>query len=113
MEPVKEVNLEHTPGPWLCHKYPDTKGHTISHYAVGSLASVKHPSPDTQEANARLIAAAPDLLAALQEYVSGDDCDVDGAPDADNRNHSVTCRYCRAMTAIAKARSLSLLGDQR
>jgi len=56
----------HTPGPWLCHKYPDTKGHTISHYKLGSIASVKHPDPETQAANARLVAAAPDLFFAVR-----------------------------------------------
>jgi hypothetical protein len=48
-----------TPGPWEARKFDDTKSTTI--YAMGvnhSIASAKKPE------DARLIAAAPDLLAA-------------------------------------------------
>lgn len=70
----------HTPGPW----YALSEGITDS--AIGYRAivdsdgvTVCNPSP-MGEANARLIAAAPDLLAALQglmNYVGGWDESTD------------------------------------
>jgi hypothetical protein len=40
------------------------------------------------------------LRAALKEYTEGDECNVDGAPDADNSRHGETCRYCKAMNLL-------------
>lgn len=49
---------------------------------MGSLAdNVKHP-PEVQEANARLIAAAPVLLAALQEIAERGPVEGYGSPSA-------------------------------
>lgn len=64
-----------TPGPWFAVA---DKGQTIirtsrSSAAFSPLAIVKGDKRDTlkdQEANARLIAAAPDLLEALSEIVN-------------------------------------------
>lgn len=55
---------QHTPGPWDIsgHAVPDW-AYQVGIYALGTdIATVK-----TSEADARLIAAAPQLLAALQE----------------------------------------------
>lgn len=41
-----------------------------------------------------------DLRAALKQYTDGDECSVDGAPDANNANHGETCRYCKAMSLL-------------
>ena len=59
------TTAKHTPGPW----YATTMGEAgwVDVFAHGvdiPIASTRHQD---QEANARLIAAAPDLLAALQE----------------------------------------------
>lgn len=96
---------KHTPGPWAVN--PQTRGDAdISVYAIlgsgnphwiarayggGPLAP---PSPVTA-ANARLIASAPDLLAAL-EYI------VSWSPDAEKWN-AETARN-KAAAAIAKAK---------
>lgn len=60
--------MEHTPGPWV-----DESG--VIHAPVGS--NIIHPARITDyfnseeaQANARLIAASPDLLAALESMVS-------------------------------------------
>ena len=83
--------MTHTPGPWyaicrmvevddhadICTTNPDL-------FEQGHLA----PSIEEQQANARLIAAAPDMLAMLQEVADYLDCyaDVidgdDGQPEA-------------------------------
>ncbi len=103
----------HTPGPWKvagsCHVLPTVDGlyYHVAHVTVAddyapnpmiaevstrgrycSRAEAHSPSPE-QTANARLIAAAPDLLAAL-EWV------IDYAPTGADEAR------CRA--AIAKAR---------
>ena len=59
---------EHTKGPWVAHEYGSPKG---SFYVRGpnNERVVNGPSL-TNEFNARLIAAAPDLLEALQRLVN-------------------------------------------
>tara|TARA_R110000868_G_scaffold21307_1_gene88510 strand:+ start:584 stop:988 length:405 start_codon:yes stop_codon:yes gene_type:complete len=59
--------MTHTPGEWhtnsgQVYSLDETRGATIA------LVS-DHHGPDVQQANARLIAAAPDLLAALTEII--------------------------------------------
>lgn len=65
----------HTPGPWYCERHgvitADVAGHRRQ-VASTTGDAVMHGDPSTdvislQMANARLIAAAPELLAALQE----------------------------------------------
>ena len=89
---------KHTPGPWFAVA---DKGQTIirtsrSSAAFSPLAIVKGDKRDTlkdQEANARLIAAAPDLLEALSEIIN------DGGKFVmTNETHR------KARAAIAKAR---------
>ena len=89
--------MSHTPGPWEVHKAgkdkdereittPDGDGIAMVYYGV-DLYWGGADTRETDEANARLIAAAPDLLAALQKTVKNhervtypDDipCDCDG-----------------------------------
>jgi hypothetical protein len=74
--------MEHTPGPWKyetriqrgTYSQP-VKGNPVRHYVTGHRPSQNFAEPlicnlgptyDRAEANARLIAAAPDLLAALK-----------------------------------------------
>lgn len=65
------MTTKHTPGPWGCK---DTSNHSHDYRLSkkdGSTLPVHAPHNDhaEQRANAKLIAAAPDLLAALQELV--------------------------------------------
>jgi len=57
---------QHTPGPWRA------KGHCIEteEYSFNWVASVQTSNVPEWEANARLIAAAPELLEALQAVVA-------------------------------------------
>ena len=96
----------HTPGPWLVHYERDafdsaqsilkvTQGNTYSHpQGPLSLASVNvaafAPHTDEALANAKLISAAPDLLAALDR--------LQAFPN-DPRAHR------QALDALTKARS--------
>ena len=62
----------HTEGPW---KSKQTRGNNRFDYTLyrvvgdfpGALATIEFVNCDTAKANARLMAAAPELLAALQE----------------------------------------------
>ena len=73
----------HTPGPWTASRIgPRTgpvrltsKTFKITPEGGPSFAYLPEGRDDIQEANARLIAAAPDLLAALQalEYAQTDE----------------------------------------
>lgn len=72
--------IKHTPGPWRTSLTDDT---VVVDAAGREVAAIDgdYNDPDTwplMEANARLIAAAPDLLAALAEmidcYGSDDGC---------------------------------------
>ena len=97
---------KHTPGPWAVREhwsddgafevYP-TRGGAPSYGQWSALAEVpeygKEDSPEA-EANAHLIAAAPDLLEALQEIVN--------AADGDGWNQ-LDAGLKKARAAIAKA----------
>lgn len=72
------MTAKHTPGPWMAHPYssvagcpisaqPDRAKNTIIIAAARSAAAEDLAAFRAEiEANARLIAAAPDMLAALE-----------------------------------------------
>jgi hypothetical protein len=72
------VSAGHTPGPWRFDEFQRVTGFAVSgcglHGGLLALAYIKKKGPYTlvalgvaeAKANARLIAAAPELLAALQ-----------------------------------------------
>lgn len=91
---------KHTPGPWLLNHNTNWKTNpfsvTVRKYGVHSTTVANIPTrmtipPQEQQANARLIAAAPDLLEALQAIIGH---------DAHLLNH---WRVETARAAIAKA----------
>jgi hypothetical protein len=94
------TQAKHTPGPWIIDRNGDVNHHS---YFVSDfpIAMVSGPLTD-KAANARLIAAAPDLLEALIETSSSlrqcFECDEDAA-DA----YGITEQLKKADSAIAKA----------
>lgn len=69
---------KHTPGPWFTHREGFSSVYIEARIGGGMLQEVASCGPtnegsDQQEANARLIAASPDLLEALAEIVSAAD----------------------------------------
>lgn len=96
------TSSEHTPGPYtwyetdegLCRVFPVAGGLIVAE------CSVRNPFCAEQRANARLFAAAPDLLAALQAIADHDFNNCDGITPADcMENMRETAR-----AAIAKAK---------
>jgi hypothetical protein len=100
---------DYTPGPW----HYETTGPGLLGAFAGDDLIAGVASSDNQEANARLIAAAPDLLAALDDLLlkvfAADEnedgeriCAVCQRPDYLDCNPNESCGRARA--AIAKAR---------
>ncbi len=108
--PLVAAMSEYTPGPWEYNapRFPEASGSVFSIDTNGDLqardywtvAEVFHRSPNS-EANARLIAAAPDLLAALEKIAN----DPIGQPGASYREIlALIVQIARAALAITKAK---------
>jgi hypothetical protein len=77
--------IKHTPGPWRYDRRnpsPTTGEHMIAGGKPGYLAEVRDCGSGDIVGNARLIAAAPDLLAALQDIVDAYQKHFDAMPVA-------------------------------
>ncbi len=93
---------KHTPGPWVKDEYGDLRSPTGEQVSVWGLGISHGQRDDKREANANLIAAAPELLEAL-EIVSNSiemECELRGEDPSSNR-YLLLCR-----AAIAKAKGL-------
>ncbi len=87
------VAQRHTPGPWQYHigrgSSPRLHIQTAAGYQIASTPEIGDyvPEADARKANARLIASAPDLLAALREmlreFEPADPGSADGVSDCD------------------------------
>jgi hypothetical protein len=99
---------QHTPGPWTAH--PEEGAHigpVVKENAWGEVVALVSyagaPRGDSAEsnANARLIAAAPDLLVALENFVAWHAENFDDfTPEI---NAQLLCLANNATAAIAKA----------
>lgn len=71
--------MSHTPGPWDIRRMPDWNNKGGQHFAAYCFFNMP-PIRDEDEANAnaRLIAASPDLLAALKGILESGSFDDDG-----------------------------------
>lgn len=90
-EQAQARQVEHTPGPWTL-QLSRTEGYVMQgKFCIAALGDCAAP----RDANARLIAAAPELLDALQAMV-----------DHYGPDHSTlqSTPWDRARAAIAKAR---------
>ncbi len=74
---------KHTPGPWALYPYPTRPYFTQVHVNGAAIADVYASGllkPEETTANARLIAAAPDLLAALKVLMHPDGLSLRNMP---------------------------------
>lgn len=96
----------HTPGPWrICDKPGDFTHHIVGPEPEGiRLAEVEWQCRDNWKANARLVAAAPQLLEALEAMVPCDECKMRGIPNTAKFNWPKCDRCIKAEAAIRKAR---------
>lgn len=116
-----DKTTKHTPGPWTIVETGKTglgevvcevgRGGDIdprdedSLYQVGRMCDWGGWDKETTLANARLIAAAPEMLAALEDILNG----LEHA-GCSSQHCSGTCHYCatrrRAREAIAKTEGI-------
>jgi len=98
------MSTKHTPGPWTLSRSASGNLFVYSAARKSSIAGVAMVARDIDRAegeeNAHLIAAAPDLLAALRLYIQ--------AGHGNSTDHYQQGRaYAAAVAAIAKARGES------
>jgi hypothetical protein len=97
------MNAEHTPGPWSYGQVGDdcfTLFFDDSGDGCGDgEVYISDAADDNSEANARLIAAAPDMLEALEGLLKNAP-----RPKSIRKDFSYTLYLEAAKTAIAKAR---------
>ena len=105
-----EEKAAHTPGPWKFGKELTARsGEWLVSFDAGSkgrgiaIAETRAGSGN-EEANARLIAAAPDLLAACKSMIEWDDREKDHAVDFSARMSLCEAAFNAARAAIAKAK---------
>jgi hypothetical protein len=61
------MSTNHTPGPWTGHTFNGSKfGLIVNHELQQPIANIEPDLTEETEANINLIAAAPDLLEALE-----------------------------------------------
>jgi len=101
-------NFEHTPGPWKASKgwddEPDRWVVLAAKEMAWHIATIENGQPgdccDTEGATARLIAAAPEMLAALKGWLSH----LDSAEDDPNNTFAHEDQLMESMrAAVAKA----------
>ena len=118
--------MAHTPGPWTYQRlHPFMKGcpigtgdlaiptaSTLIATAWNTTKGLSGPQDAETEANARLIAAAPELLDSLVRLIDSDGgCDFTGdepqetCPGENDPHYGIKCPWCQARAAIAKATS--------
>lgn len=104
---VEGKEMTHTPGPWgygstgnICSVYPVTaKGTPLNRGDTEDVCQISKMTEYDWKANARLIAAAPDLLAALVEVTDR----FEAAPGAVYATDSDRLVIKQARAAMAKA----------
>jgi len=104
MDETTNESAAHTPGPWM-HVEEDGRRMAIGtvgteYFPLSRRVAVTIGIGNSDKANARLIAAAPELLAALEGMVGL----LDGYPCKPNTE--VHAGLANARAAIAKARGL-------
>ncbi len=118
MATENKPTTKHTPGEWAFGEWDDEDGGG-QHFTVDAfinkdaepeLVAIVAGEPDCMEANARLLAAAPDMLAALltvrnEQAQDGDCffCRPDMAPEQVAGGHVEDCPMPFVWAAIARA----------
>jgi len=99
------MSANHASGPWMAEKHPQGHYGIFQRDYAHQVAEVfdRNTSPEMAEANARLIAAAPELLEALENcrlLIEGT-AELNGLPFEGDGTFARTIQEARA--AIAKA----------
>lgn len=107
---MQSKTTEHTPGPWTLRGDYVTDGNDKMVAATSASGAFAHKdewvamnATFMSGANAQLIAAAPDLLEALQECITDDGAYAMGRNDAAALKMRIAAINAAAKIAIAKA----------
>lgn len=95
------MSAKHTPGPWTIRTL-ENFGFNVVHYVDGDRFNIHRVAKTGDEANARLIAAAPDLLAALATFVA-EYVEMVESGDAGFWDAETEAKVIAARAAISKA----------
>lgn len=98
------MSAQHTPGPWQVRTL-ENFGFNVVHYVGGDKFNIARVAKAGNEADASLIAAAPDLLEALKGAIGALEQDVDTGADYNDADWTgiANQRLAAARAAIAKA----------
>ncbi len=99
------AGTKHTPGSWKYQENADAYTHIVRGPTGQFIASCPQGTDGEDEANARLLAAAPDMLEALEKIADnygGCRCNHTTADCCEKVGEF--CPHCIAETAISRAR---------
>ncbi len=102
---------QHTPGPWTIEEYGDDDApalviHKDSETRVCFMATAgSHGDPAKIEADARLIAAAPELLTLVKDLADDLASEVEGRYQDVKAHPAMTPKYERDMANVYRARA--------
>jgi hypothetical protein len=111
---VSYHNGHHTPGPWVMRRFPTSRGGCQAWWILDSIPDGPNGqvianaiaqatgTNDDEEANARLISASPDLLAACEALPL--DCEFKDAADFKDNSRAFLEAMSLARAAVAKAK---------
>lgn len=89
--------IGHTAGPWHARRNEHYWEFGTDEFQLGDVCASQFTDPGREEANARLVASAPDLLAALEAILPDAEGNHFGGPDT-------LARINAARAAIARAK---------
>lgn len=100
-----QIKAAHTPGPWKIdrgHASGFARGISAATRNIVNFNGLASPTAEESQANANLIAAAPELLEALAEFVRIEDEDATGL--LAECGSDVVLAIEKARAALSKAR---------
>jgi hypothetical protein len=99
------MNTKHTPGPWVVKNSGESNYFTIADSQANWLMQIQHNGEQyavVQDANARLIAAAPELLESLIYFCEN----IELSKLNVRKDFSLLNAHAGALKAIRKAKGL-------
>lgn len=98
--------VQHTPGPWGRSERTEIRSPKPGYHLIARVQTSHPLFPAEADANARLIAAAPELLAALRMFrVDAEDECYDACTSNGLRDHGPACLAARAAIRLAEGRA--------
>jgi hypothetical protein len=99
------MSAHHTPGPWIAETFEGPNGPQEGIYAMidgehVEVCDIAHANNGGDVANARLIAAAPALLAALENLIETAPIDIECGDSVEKYRSFVLRVACAVVAAV-------------